>query len=97
MIEMNATIQNARGIHVRPACVIYKAVENFTGQITLGVARQEISLTSIMDLICLGLGKGDMVRISVEGNDETGECSKLVELFETHFDFPTREQEEHSA
>ncbi len=88
---MKATIQNSRGIHVRPACVIYKSLESFTGRITLAFAKQEIPLTSIMDLICLGLSRGDTVKIRVEGNDETRECAKLVELFETRFDFPVRE------
>ncbi len=96
MIEMSATIRNDRGIHVRPACVIYKAVENYSGNITLAYRKQEIPLTSIMDLICLGLSKGDMVQIKVEGGDEQVECTKLVELFETCFDFPPREEERRS-
>jgi phosphocarrier protein HPr len=93
MTEMSATIRNDRGIHVRPACVIYKAVEQYKGNITLSYMKQEISLTSIMDLICLGLGKGDMVHIRVDGTNERVECSRLVELFETHFDYPPREEE----
>jgi phosphotransferase system HPr (HPr) family protein len=97
MIEMCATIQNDRGIHVRPACVIYKAVENRPESITLAFRGQEIPVGSIMDLICLGLGKGDRVSIRVEGDDERGLCARLVELFETRFDFPARDTEEDSA
>jgi phosphotransferase system HPr-like phosphotransfer protein len=38
----------------------------------------------------LGLEKGAEVSIQVSGPDEEAFCNKLVELFETHFDFPAK-------
>jgi phosphotransferase system HPr (HPr) family protein len=93
MIEKTAIIQNDRGIHVRPACVIYKSVENYNGEIFIAFRGQEISLISIMDLICLGLNKGDMVKIRVNGTEEADACSRLVNLFQTNFDFPPNPEE----
>jgi phosphotransferase system HPr (HPr) family protein len=97
MFELKAIIQNSRGIHVRPACAIYKAFEEFTGHVTLTYSKQEVPLTSIMDIICLGLGRGDTIGIRVEGSNERRECEKLVELFQTSFDFPARESEARAA
>ena len=43
-----------------------------------------------MELIGLGLGAGSTILIRVEGPDEEEQCARLVELFETHYDFPHR-------
>ena len=44
-------------------------------------------LTSILDLLTMGLQKGETVTISVTGEKEEELCKKLAELFETEFDF----------
>lgn len=43
-----------------------------------------------MALIALGLEAGTSIAIRVEGPDEESQCKRLVDLFETHFDFPHR-------
>lgn len=43
-----------------------------------------------MALIGLGLEEGTEIVVRVEGPDEEDQCRRLVELFETHFDFPHR-------
>jgi phosphocarrier protein HPr len=92
MVEMTATIQNAQGIHCRPSGVICKACENYNGEIFLVTGEAEVRLKSIMDIILLGLFKGDSVVIRVSGENETEMCEKLVELFEKNYDFPPREK-----
>ncbi|MBN2443037.1 MAG: HPr family phosphocarrier protein [Spirochaetales bacterium] len=88
MIEMKAIVQNDRGIHCRPSGIIYKAIEGYKGEITLISREMEVVLTSIMDIIVLGLFKNDKVIVRVSGENEEGMCKKLIELFETHYDFP---------
>ncbi|MBN2536358.1 MAG: HPr family phosphocarrier protein [Spirochaetales bacterium] len=92
MVEMTATITNTQGIHCRPSGVIYKACENYTGEIVLKAGKMKIQLTSIMDIILLGLFRGDSVVIQVSGENEAGMCKQLVELFERNYDFPPREK-----
>lgn len=92
MVEMTATIHNAQGIHCRPSGVICKACENYNGEIILVAGEAEVRLKSIMDIILLGLFKGDSVVIRVSGENETEMCEKLVELFEKNYDFPPREE-----
>jgi hypothetical protein len=43
-----------------------------------------------MSIIALGLEAGTEIIIRVEGPDEEDQCRRLVELFETEFDFPQR-------
>lgn len=90
MVEMPATIQNSAGIHCRPSACIVKATAAYPGEITVIAPSGSCDPRSIMALIALGLEQGTQITIRVEGPDEEEQCRRLVELFETHFDFPMR-------
>lgn len=91
MISKKATIKNANGIHVRPSIVISTAVQDYAGTISIQSAEDSIDQVNTMNLLTLGLTAGDTITIQVSGPDEGEICGKLVRLFETHFDFPPRE------
>jgi len=88
MINKNAIIKNELGIHVRPSGLIINDIQGYIGSIVLRAKEMEMELISIMDLLALGLEKGDELEISVSGPKEEEYCSKLVDLFQTNFDFP---------
>lgn len=88
MTTMTATIKNAAGIHCRPSTVIVKALLDYRGTISISSDLAVCDLRSVMELMVLALRKGDTVSISVEGPDEENTCRKIVDLFETNFDFP---------
>ena len=90
MIERSATVRNEMGIHCRPSAVILEAVKDYEGVILVTSESGDANLKSVLELISLGLFRGADVTIRVEGPDEEAMCSRLVELFETHFDFPPR-------
>ncbi len=90
MIEMTATVRNDHGIHCRPSTVIIKEVMGYRGEIRVTAESGACDLRSVMQLIALGLQAGARVKIFVSGPDEESMCRRLVELFETHFDFPPR-------
>jgi phosphocarrier protein len=94
MAEATATIRNRDGIHCRPSVVIVKAMEGYPGQIRIANDMGETNLRSVMSLMTLGLRTGDSVSITVTGPDEDVTCHKIVELLETHFDFPPRTESE---
>ncbi len=91
MIELTATVQNEMGIHCRPSAAILNATKDYPGDITVTAPAGEARLKSVLELISLGLIQGTDVTVSVSGPDEEGMCRTLVELFETHFDFPPRD------
>lgn len=90
MVEATATIRNSAGIHCRPSAAIVKAMNGYTGELSITTANGSCDPRSIMGLLSLCLEVGTPVRIRVEGPDETATACKLVELLETHFDFPAR-------
>lgn len=88
MIERNATVRNAAGIHCRPAAVIVAETIAYRGTATAVCDAGEADLRSLLALVSLGLDEGTTLRIRVSGPDEEAFSARLVELFERHFDFP---------
>ncbi|MCO5045851.1 MAG: HPr family phosphocarrier protein [Kiritimatiellae bacterium] len=90
VVEMPAIIRNHAGIHCRPSACIVKAVANYPGTITVVAPDGDCDPRSIMGLIALCLEAGTQISVRVEGPDEEDQCKRLVELFETEYDFPQR-------
>jgi phosphocarrier protein HPr len=90
MCKTSATIRNSAGIHVRPSGLIIQTIKNYPGKITLSTKQMETELKTAIDLLSLGLLKGDSVVITVRGPRSKSMCTKLKALFETKFDFPPR-------
>jgi len=90
MMKTTATIRNSAGIHVRPSALIIEAIKDYQGKIILKTDRMEAKLATAIDLLSLGLLRGDTVDIEVIGPQEKSICTKLKVLFETKFDFPPR-------
>lgn len=89
MVSAKVTIQNSRGIHVRPAGVIVASLHGYTGTIEISTMQgKRASLQSILSLLSLGLAPGDEVILEVDGPDEEKVCSDLVTLLAHKFDFP---------
>jgi phosphocarrier protein HPr len=94
MVELPAIIRNSAGIHCRPSALLIKEVMNYPGIVHVRANSRESDMRSMMGLLALGLNQGTNVIIRVSGPDEEMFCRKLVALFQTHFDFPPRAQNE---
>lgn len=88
MFEAKAVVKNEAGIHCRPSAVLVKEGTVYPGDILVTAESGTCTLTSALECIMLGLEQGAEVTIQVTGPDEENFCKRLVELFETHFDFP---------
>ncbi len=97
MVELPATVSNSAGIHCRPSAIIIKEVMHYPGSIRVTANSRESDLRSVMSLLALGLHQGSVLSIRVSGPDELAMCKKLVDLFQTHFDFPPRTERESSV
>ena len=83
-----AIIANAQGIHCRPSAVIVKEFQGYSGRIRISNETGSCDVSSVMQLISLEMHMGSKVKVEVMGENEVAVADRLVELFQTHFDFP---------
>lgn len=87
MIKTSATINNAKGIHVRPSGLIFKAILGYTGEIIVTKDGDATQIQDIISILTLGLQKDQDIEISVDGADEEEMLNRLKDLFEKNFEF----------
>ncbi len=89
MFQKTVEIQNRAGIHCRPSSVIVLAAGPYLSdhEITVIGPRGSVKLASILDLLTMGLQKGESVTLEVAGPKENEIGTKLADLFATEFDF----------
>ena len=83
-----AIIANSQGIHCRPSAVIVKEFMGYPGTIRISNDHGSCDVSSVMQLLSLEMHPGSKVKIEVMGGNESATADRLVELFQTHFDFP---------
>ena len=88
MQTRQATIANAQGIHCRPSALIVKEFMGCPGTIRITNGNGSCDVSSVMQLLSLEMHQGSKVKIEVMGGNEAATADRLVELFQTHFDFP---------
>lgn len=85
----HAKILNEAGIHCRPSTHIIKTMQGYSGRIRVIHAQNgECDLSSMLDLMMLGLTCGSEVDIEVDGPDEADKLTEVAGLFEKIYDFP---------
>jgi len=88
MVAAKAVIKNEAGIHCRPSAILVKEGSSYEGEILVTAPSGSCTLKSALECIMLGMEQGTEITIQVTGPDEESYAKKLVDLFETHFDFP---------
>lgn len=81
MKEFDYTIQDALGIHARPAGQLVKVVKGFSSKVTLHKDGKAVDATRLMSLMGMGVKQGDALHITVEGEDEAAACEALQTFF----------------
>ncbi len=81
MKEFDYTIQDALGIHARPAGQLVKVVKGFSSKVMLNKAGKAVDATRLMSLMGMGVKQGDTLHITVEGADEAEACEALQKFF----------------
>ena len=88
MQTRHAIIANSQGIHCRPSALIVKEFMGYAGTIRITNGSGSCDVSSVMQLLSLEMHPGSKVKIEVMGENEAATADRLVELFQTHFDFP---------
>lgn len=86
MISTTITIENAEGLHLRPAQMLADAAGKFASDITLRTGDGgEANVKSVLGVIALGLEKGATITLTADGEDEAAALEAVAELFAKGF------------
>jgi phosphocarrier protein HPr len=83
MTEKTFKVTSDTGIHARPATALVNAAGRYGSEITLEYNGKSVNLKSIMGVMSLGVPKGAVVTIKVDGNDEEQAIEGLTEVMQT--------------
>lgn len=85
MVSKKIMVDNRVGIHARPASLFVKMAAGFQSNITVTKNEKKGNAKSIISILALGVGKGDEIVISAEGEDEGAAADALAELVLSKF------------
>lgn len=81
MKQFDYTIQDALGIHARPAGLLVKLVKEFGSTVTVGKGDKQVDALRLIALMGLGIKQGDTVTVQVNGADEDAAAAALQTFF----------------
>lgn len=85
MVEKALTVTAEEGLHARPASLTTNVCQQFKSDIKFSNGTQTIDPKSILGIMMLGAKKGDVLSVTVEGQDENACMLALEELFNNGF------------
>ena len=80
--QFTYTIQDASGIHARPAGLLVRKAQEYSDEITLICGEKRANLKKLLAVMGLGVRCGDTVTVTVEGEKETADA--LEAFFKEH-------------
>ena len=84
-VSREVRITNQRGLHARASAKFVNLASEIDAAVEVEKDGNTVCGTSIMGLMMLGAGVGDMIVIHVEGDDADEALAKLVALVEERF------------
>lgn len=70
MQEVFIKIDNATGLHARPASMVVNCAKKFESSITIKKGEKEVNLKSLLSLLSLGICQNEEINIKANGADE---------------------------
>lgn len=86
MIQTQVTIVNKLGLHARAAAKFVACTSSFSSRIKMGKDSELVDGKSIMSVMMLAAGKGTVLDIEIDGDDEEDALAALTQLIENCFD-----------
>ena len=80
--ETVIVIKESDGLHARPAAELAGLTKRFKSSIVITSASKEANAKSVISLLTLGLKRGSVVNLKVEGEDCEEALQETVSFFE---------------
>ena len=86
MAEHTLKVASSHGLHARPASLFTQAVAASGLDVTISKGDKSVNAASILSVISLGVGHGDEVTISADGEGADAVIAELTEILSTDHD-----------
>jgi len=87
MAEKTVTVASSVGLHARPASLFAQAAAKVGVPVQLtSAAGKSVNAASILGVLSLGIGHGEEVTLSAEGDGADAALDQLAELLGTDLD-----------
>ncbi len=87
MPERTVTVASSVGLHARPASLFAQAAAKTGVTVTLtSAAGKSVNAASILGVLSLGVGHGEEVTLSADGDGADAALDELVGVLETDLD-----------
>ncbi|MDZ7784412.1 MAG: HPr family phosphocarrier protein [Halioglobus sp.] len=88
MIRTQVKVVNKLGLHARAAAKFVACTSAYSSRIHAGVDGNLVDAKSIMAVMMLAAGKGTVLDIEIDGEDEEEALGALCKLIENRFEEP---------
>ncbi|NHA04602.1 HPr family phosphocarrier protein [Mucilaginibacter sp. HC2] len=82
MITKDYLITAAEGMHARPATNLVKLSKNYSSLISIKKGERTVKLSSLMNILSLGIKGGETISIIIDGEDEASAVIAIDAFFE---------------
>lgn len=84
-LERDVTIVNRLGLHARAAAKFVTLAESFDATVDVSRQGQSVSALSIMGLMMLGAGRGEVIGLTATGPQASAALTALIALVSDGF------------
>ncbi|MBQ9157607.1 MAG: HPr family phosphocarrier protein [Eubacterium sp.] len=81
MVQFNYEIKDPAGIHPRPAGLLINQARKFKSDFFISVGDRSCDMLKLLSLVGLSVRQGDLVTVSVSGEDEDAASDAIMKYF----------------
>ena len=86
MIAKDVEIKNKLGLHARAAAKLVHTAARFRSSIKIKKGDEEVDGKSILGILLLAAGRGSVITLKADGEDERDALDSIEKLIEAKFD-----------
>ena len=83
MTTKEMTIEMAAGLEARPAAMLVQVASRYESSIHIENGSKKVNAKSIMGMMSLALGEGEVIKVIADGADEEEAVTKIEEYLKT--------------
>ena len=86
MVTRDVEIKNKLGLHARAAAKLVHTAARFKSDIKIRKGDEEVDGKSILGILLLAAGRGSVITLKADGEDERDALDAIEKLIEAKFD-----------